>query len=250
MKKLAIVLALALLCTSASTQVSQLPTGQGQLPTGSGGGGVAVATKAGTGFSSFTDPQGSCTLADSNAGIVLNCPGEGGSNVNRTVCKNAPATPYSAIGKIAFIPNVIPSGGSIDNWGGIGWRNSGASGMAPLISSGLVYWGGDGNTPQTQPGIFANNYTNYNTFAGSASMANGINLFNLETWFRLKDDGAGNVSFGFSALGDGVNFNSGFATTKTAGFLGATGYNLICILMNAKNIAMTLVLEQYKETSP
>lgn len=209
-----------------------------------GSGSAPVPTMAGTGFSAFTDPQGSCTLADSAGGIVETCPSEGGSNVIRAICKPAPATPYSAIGKIAFVPNG-PTPNSNDQWGGLAWRNNGANGSGAFIMSGLVNWG----SPYNAGGIFGNNFTNYNTYAGSSTVSGAFYWPGAEIWFKLKDDGT-NVTYSYSAPGDGTNFVTVFTTTESAGFLGAGNYTKICMFINAKANPMSLTLEQYKETSP
>jgi hypothetical protein len=203
---------------------------------------AAVPTMASTGFSAFTDPQGTASLSDSPSGIVLGDAGEGGTNIARLVCKSAPSTPYTAIGKIAMNINV-GVGAATDNWGGLAWRKSGASGSAPIIMSGLVEWGPGAGTQ----GVFANNFTNFNTFAGTVTMSTGINWSPFGIYFGLKDDGT-NVTFSYGP--DAATLKPAFSTTKAAGFLGAGNYNDICLMINAKGQDTTIVLEYYKETSP
>jgi hypothetical protein len=204
---------------------------------------AAPPTLFATGFT-FADPPGTATLADSPTGIVLKDVGLGGVNVSRSVCKAAPTPPYTVTAKIAMTQSF--DGLNNDQWAGVTWRNTGPSNGAPLIMAGLVMWGSQVGV--NLPGFTANNFTNANTFAGTSSTGGNIMpWYDTEFWCQLRDDGT-NVTWSYGR--DGASFYPLFSGPKSAGFLGATGYNQICFFINPKGNGTTAVLESYKETSP
>jgi hypothetical protein len=203
---------------------------------GRGSAAVAVPTMASTGLSSFADPQETATLADTAAGLRLTDVGQGGVNKMRTVCKAAPAIPYTVAGKISMS---VGFASNTDQWAGLTWRNTGPSGTTNEILAGLIMQGATNE-------LAANTMVNYTTWTG-ASLTTVSPWYSTDIWFQLKDDGT-TVTESYGS--DGVAFHQMFSLTKSDSFLGATGYNLICFYINPKGFDTSATLESYKETSP
>jgi hypothetical protein len=212
-----------------------------------GGVSAPVPTMASTGFSAFTDPQGSAVLADSPEGVLLSDPDEGANNV-RTVCKSAPTPPYFIIARVA-VASIWDNAG---NEGiGIGWRDSGSG---KSILHGLF------NNSSGQNIFFAFNFTAWNNFSSIASNGGGSWLWgSTEAVLTLEDDGS-NVTASFSSFipstsgGGAAQVPSGgdatFSYAKSGGFLGSSGYNQVCLMAFAQSSAVFGVLKYYNETTP
>lgn len=201
-------------------------------------GSSSVPTMASTGFSAFTDSQGTATLADTSAGVTLNDTFQG-ANVMRTVCKAAPATPYTVTGKLAIGTNLV--GLAADVWAGLTWRNTGAADTTKALLSGLFIEGGP------QIGMAVNDMTNATTYAGTSEAAVTPSPGVPEIWFALRDDGTA-ITYSWSA--DGVRLHPLLTENKSGSFLGASGYNKICLYVNAKAAETSITLERYSESSP
>jgi hypothetical protein len=188
---------------------------------GSGGTGLyrqvmsATPTSATTGLTNWLN-QGSATVADSTVGITMTVPPAGtGTHISGRFIA-APTAPYKITALIAATRN---SGAT--NQVGIGWYD----GSSKLHV--MAYALNNGGGPYLFVGKF-NSATSFNSF----DLQSNINGFAQPIWLQLQDDGT-NISFSFSQ--DGANFLQLFSIAKSAGWLGASGYNDIIFWSDPAN---------------
>jgi hypothetical protein len=204
----------------------------------SGGGGTPAPTMASTGLTTWADSQGTATATNTNDGILLSDSSQSGANTLRGLCKNAPATPYTITARVDMIQ---PAAAASDQWVGMTWRNTGAAGSAKLWLAGVVESGNGGLFE-----FAINDMTNSTTFAGSTEATLAL-AYGTAVWYQLKDDG---TTATYSVGSDGTTWHQVLADTKSGSFLGASGYNMICLQLNAKGSAASALLRSYSETSP
>jgi hypothetical protein len=194
---------------------------------------AAPPTMKSTGYSKFATTQATAALTDSPGGVVLSDAGQGGKDVVRAVCKDAPPTPYTITAKIAL---TVTDLNSHYDWGGLMWRDSNSGKMIGWgITTGIA----------GVPGLLSTNFTNMTTWAGSKE--GPINLYTLTLWLQLQDTGT-TVNEKYSISNGG--YYQVLSKLKSNGYLGSSGYNQICIALNAQSGATSLILESYAETSP
>lgn len=163
----------------------------------------ATPTAAGTGFSTWLN-QGSSVVTDSATGISLDAPSSASTNVSGRLMA-APSTPYTITALISAT-RTTSTGGCV----GIGWYDGSSK-----IQSICIY------NSSNSPLITVRGY-NSPTVLTAINFTSGLNSFSSPIWFQISDDGT-NVSFRIGY--DGANFLPVYSTTKTAGFLGSTGYS-------------------------
>lgn len=171
----------------------------------------ATPTLSSTGLATWFN-QGSASVADSDAGVLLTIPAESNLDRVRGRYKTAPSTPYTItalVGSVMFGNPVMA---------GIGWHDGTKVQEIDLRNSGAGWV------------IFVSSWTNSNTF--SADNAGSVVAPANPLWLRLADNGT-TVSFQYSA--DGVNFYTRYSVAKASGFLGSSGYSNILFFGNMKN---------------
>jgi hypothetical protein len=190
----------------------------------------ALPTSAGTGLTTWRN-QGSATIADTPAGVVMTLPSNGSAENWRIRTKAAPgATPYSVTALIALSYNFTTA----DYVTGIGWSDGTKLQMFVVQCASAV----DG------PVLKVVNYSNPST--GIATVFTGTSRVKLPlmAWLRLEDDGT-NVRFRISF--DGVSFTEVYSIAKASGYLGATGYTNIVFGANPFSSNGTVTLMSYAE---
>jgi len=163
----------------------------------------ALPTAASTGLVNWLN-QGTATVTETPVGISLRSVPTN-ALVGRFV--GAPAAPYTLRALVASTTNASGTYGVglgfYDGFSKVEWVQYG-----PYLQ--VVRW--------SSPTAFAGFDAAYNLF-----------FFTQPIWLQLQDDGT-NVSFAFSQ--DGVNFVTLYSTTKSAGYLGSTGYRNLVFLAN------------------
>jgi hypothetical protein len=174
-----------------------------------GGGGRSTAiTRAGTGLTTWADSQGTATASDTNDGILLSDSSQGGANVLRGLCKNAPATPYTITARVDMIQ---PASAATDQWAGMAWRNTGSAGSTKLWLSGVVESGNGGVLE-----FAINDMTNSTTFGGTTEGTLAL-AYGTAVWYQMKDDG---TTATYSVGSDGSTWHPVVVITKSGSFLG------------------------------
>jgi len=202
----------------------------------------AVPTEANTGLSTWEN-QGNATETDGPTGMQLAATGAWGSvdQPMAALCKTAPATPYSIIAEVTI-------NGNSDNWGVMGWRNS-SNGK----TEDLAIWGqpsGGGGTGSTYVGWTVGGWEGY---ALSGQQGYGDGLWNQlpatnPVWLKLKNDGTNMYEYWSS---DGQSWVEAYQEALSGSYLGATGYNQICMgLVSTSGATQILTLLNYQQTSP
>lgn len=206
------------------------------LSAGGGGGGgsglyspamTAVPTAASTGFSNWFN-QGSSTVSDTAAGILLDCPLAAGDNhVGRY--KTAPAAPY----KVDALFGITRNGNNFNSIG-LGWYDgtNKIHAIHNVLGSGL------------KPYIEVDRWSTPTSFNGNDFTGKECNIETTMSWFQIEDDG---TTVYFRISGDGVNFMTLFSVAKASGYLGATGYSNICFVNSARSFRQMVTLMSYKE---
>jgi hypothetical protein len=178
----------------------------------------ALPTSAGTGLSTWLN-QGTATVADAAAGILLTAPSGGGDNI-RGRYMNAPSTPYTKTALIAMTSPPQTNTGRA----GFGWYD----GSAKLQALTVFNSGANGY------GIDVENWTNVTTFS---SQPYGVQkLWASPVWLRISDDGT-TVKFQLSS--DGMGWTTLYSIAKASGFLGSSGYSKIIFFVNANGVDVT-----------
>jgi hypothetical protein len=158
--------------------------------------------------------HGAEVAVDDGAGIYLSEAAHSGSDNHRVYYKAAPATPY-AITALVMMEVCVTTYPVIDP---LGWRDS--------VSGKLEMWtvqGGASSIPTT-----VDKWTNATTNS-SHPYVQTVPVKNFN-WYKIRDDGT-NVYFYTSV--DGVHFQQWYTEVKSAGFLGATGYNQVWFGLNS-----------------
>jgi hypothetical protein len=194
---------------------------------------AAPPTMNSTGYSKFATTQATAALTDSPGGVVLSDIGQGGKDVVRAVCKDAPPTPYTITARMAL---TITDIASHYDWGGLMWRDANSEKM--------IGWGITTGISGV-PGLVSTDFTNMTTWAGSKEAS--LNLYTLTLWLQLQDTGT-TVNETYSMSNGG--YYKVVTKSKSNGYLGLNGYNQICIALNAHSGATSLIVESYAETSP
>jgi hypothetical protein len=202
-------------------------------------GSSTVPTSASTGLSTWVN-QGNATETDGATGMQLLTTGVWGTSTQpmAALCKTAPATPYSIIAKVGL-------NGNSTQWGGMAWRNT-TNGKAETLdvwnagssaSNGYVSWTVIGFEGFALANTNAYNDTLWGAYAGDQTM-----------WLKLKNDGT-NMSEYTSV--DGQSWVQLFSEALSGSYLGATGYNQICLmLVSSSGTTQIVTLMSYQETSP
>ena len=159
------------------------------------------------------------TLTDVANGLLLANTNAYGSNYNVYGASRAvPATPYTIDARIRLtLPNANASGV------GIGWTDG-------TKLQALIAGGGSTGSPLAGPLYRVTSFTGFaaNTYA-SDQFIESFMVPHL-TWLRIRDDGT-NITLSLSH--DGLNFLQLYTVAKASGYLGASGYsNLALVLMN------------------
>jgi predicted alpha/beta hydrolase len=232
--------------------------GFGQTTVINGSGSTAVPTLASTGFpSTFTTAPGSpshtATIANTAAGITLTQTDFSADNIN-TACKATPTAPYTISGK--FITDqafglfaASSASNTFDSGGGFAYRDSG-TGKIVTFFSGLAAGTAEssGSSPAWSwkpPSFYVIDWSDATTAA--AGEANAIVLSPI-LYEQLKDDNAGHIQVNFSF--DGAAYIPLLTITKASGYLGATGYNQVCLFVSAHGSNTAISLAAYSQTSP
>lgn len=184
---------------------------------------LQIPTIASSGFSTWVN-QGSATVADTNAGILLSQPSLGGSHSWALRTKAAPTPPYKVRALVAL--NVA---GVNNHRAAIGWYD----GTNKLLTLGPVYgnawlWrGSEWSTP-----------TSFNADVFTAGTSAPL------VWLGLDDNG---TTAKLEISYDGENFTTVYSTTKAGSYLGSSGYSNILFGVDANNGAMPATLMSYRE---
>jgi hypothetical protein len=193
---------------------------------------IAPATIVSIGYSKFATTQATAALTDSPGGVVLSDVGQGGKDVIRAVCKDAPSTPYTITAQVAL---TVTDVSSHYDWGGLMWRDANSGKM--------IGWGITTGVAGV-PGLVSTEFTNATTWDSKDA---SFNLYTLNLWLQLQDTGTtANEKYSISNGG----YYQVVSKPKANGFLGSNGYNQICIAVNAHSDITSLVVERYSETSP
>lgn len=213
--------------------LAAIVSAQDVFPPASGGAVASVPTLASTGFSSFTThPQTSATIADTPAGIALSSPDYGSDNIN-AACQAAPATPYTLTGQFTLLQSWYVNG---DSWGGFAWRDAVSQ---KIVGYGLLPY----NLGESvAPSAYSIDFSDPLTYAGSneGHFVHGT----PSAYLRIADDG---TSVYESVGYDGQNFLPVSTVLKSSGYLGASGYNQVCLFLSAHGSAAALTLQSYSK---
>jgi hypothetical protein len=193
--------------------------------------------------SSFTTNPGStaATVANSVTGILFHEASQTTDNLNM-VCKSAPATPYTITAKIAVTTDYGDSG---DSGAGLAWRDSVSGKIASL-------WAALSAADTHVPTVFGIDFSDPVTYGGSSE--GRVTTYAPNIWAQIADDGT-NVHYRFSvAEGTVIPASAAFieaaSVPKASGYLGATGYNQVCLFISAHGADASAVVGSYGETSP
>ena len=163
----------------------------------------ATPTAASTGLGSWVN-QGSSVVSDSPVGITIDAPSSATANLSGRYVV-APTAPYTLTALVSAT-RTTPTGGSV----GIGWYDGSSKLQGIYIFNNI-------NAPYIAVRCYASP-----TVLSTVNFTSNLNGFSMPVWFRITDDGT-NVTFAFGY--DGANFLTVYSTTKSAGFLGASGYS-------------------------
>lgn len=157
--------------------------------------------------------QASTLLTESPVGTSISAPSSGANQNVSGRFMPAPTPPYSITALVAATANTSAKASA-----GIGWYDG--TGKLHVVS----YLWDNGNSPYLE----VQRWNGSSTLDGAdySSFRDG---FNQPIWLQLNDDGA-NVSFAFSQ--DGLTFNRLYTTSKSSGWLGATGYSNVIFFLN------------------
>jgi plastocyanin len=189
----------------AGTNVTITDNGDGTFTVassgGGGGGGLwsallsATPTASSTGLSNLLGTGASVT--DTSAGVLV--AGTSGMGAYTT---SIPSTPYSITALLATSKAAGVTG--------LGWTDGTKIHFVYVQNTGI-------RTVQAN--------TNITTFS-TTSATSGSGFSAKLVWLKIRDDG---TTVFFMNSSDGVNFDTIFSVAKSAGFLGATGYNHIFV---------------------
>lgn len=175
-----------------------------------------IPTQANTGFSSWLN-QGSATITDNPFGMTLYAPATAGDQF-RCLYKTAPATPYTITARISINAKYGSSPSATLGWlrtadnyfQGVTVTMNQINGLGTLTADGL-------SSPAT-------GFTRWWDVAYTPS-----------PWVRLTDDG---TNFTIEFASDRNGWLTGITGTKAGGYLGAAGYNRICLIANTASAAL------------
>ena len=193
--------------------------------------GDPVPTTANTGLSTWYN-QGSSTVSDTAAGILITAANGGGNPSLRGRTKTAPTAPYTIeakftgpLGPFGSFPHV-----------GFGWTDGTKAHVIDLLyDTSNHYWKAE-----------VTEWTNATTFSAASSGAEGYVVGGNSIWAKLEDD-ATNVKISLSY--DGVNYHQLYSVAKASGFLGGSGYTNILFEVNHTGSSGAVIgtLEAYHE---
>ncbi len=173
-----------------------------------------------TGIGSYTWlNQGTATIGDSSAGVVLSNPTEG-SDQMRGIYWTAPTPPYTITALVSI--NTQSGAG-----GGLGWKSAGSK----FVSFGLGYGGGPATVQYGQWLDF--DVLQVTPFTGNA---------NSRAWLLLQDNGT-NVYTYISY--DGVNWTLCYSEVKASGYLAGSYGNLMFVANGSGGWIMTTLIALY-----
>jgi hypothetical protein len=184
-------------------------------------------TSVGTGLVGWLN-QGSATISDTPVGISVTAPSvaSGENIVGRLM--SAPTPPYKITALIASTRNSSAYAAS-----GLGWYNG--SNRLHLIA--LSPRGGSAQY------VGVNRFNSPTSFS-SSDFDGTMNGFAQPLWLQIADDGT-NISFAFSQ--DGANFRTAFTTTKSSGWLGASGYSNVVMTTNPQVSQTTTTILSWQQ---
>lgn len=183
-------------------------------------------TATSTGLSSWLN-QGAASVVDSAVGISITAPSSGTADNIAGRTMPSPTPPY----KITALISVTRSSTAY-NGVGIGWFNG--TNRLHLLALTTI----NGGLPKFE----VTKWNSATSYSGGDFQTNN-NGYSQPFWVRIADDGT-TVSFGFSQ--DGANFLNVFSTTKSAGWLGASGYSNIVFFLNPQGGLTTGTLMSWK----
>ena len=187
-----------------------LSISNGILSTLGGGSGLfsgilsAVPTQASSGFTTWGN-KGSATATDNAIGFSIYAPSESNNNILRGLYRAVPGMPYTK----TMLLCIASLTGDYESGACIGWYDGT---KADVI------------TFRTDNYIIHNEFSDLSTRSTYTSLTSAFRqrLF----WVKLADDGT-NVTV--SASCDGENYTTVYTTTKSAGYLGSSGYTNLFI---------------------
>lgn len=186
-----------------------------------GGGGLfgqvlsATPTAASTGLSTWLN-QGTASVADGTAGIVLTVPAAAGDSL-RARSKASPSTPYTISALVA-----IEASNETFQLAGIGWYDG-----TKLHTIHMTYNG------------------SWNLEVGKWTTATAFSAADVSAtprpgpgriWLQIADDGTNAI---FRVSSDGATFRDVFSVAKASGFLGSSGYSNVVFFANRNNTTGT-----------
>jgi len=218
------------LLPGAAGRVLTMPVGgtvpDWESPSSPGAGGLfsqllsAPPTATSSGFTTWYN-QGGAIVSDAPDGIELSAAiGSGGNHNLRGRHQAAPATPYTK--------TFLMYGSSNTNYAGmgVGWSD-----------------GAKAHSLYLQSDLFAEAKWSTFTAFSFTTLAAGVTLFTRPLiFFRLTDDGT-TVTAEYSFTGN--SWRTGFTTTKSAGYLGASGYSQLVFFINNYSAGVDCTILRY-----
>jgi hypothetical protein len=203
---------------------------------------TAVPTMSSTGLSTWVN-QGTATETDGATGMQLAISGVSSGQPMSMLCKTAPSTPYSIISELSLTTNG-------QQWGGLAWRNTSNSDVESFD-----IWVGE-NSSYDPPGTFQ--LVGFQAQSPASSAYTGVTWGNTAsaslpgapiTWLKLKNDGTKMYEYWSY---DGASWVLAYSENLSGSYLGATGYNQVCIQMvgSSGGNSQILTLMSYQQTSP
>lgn len=201
-----------------------------QADSATGGGGAAglfapvltaIPTEASSGYTTW-DNQGSSTAANNAMGFTLLSPSDGSNHHLHALYKAAPTAPYTATFLVMWPAPILVAGTGFF----IGWRSSGGA------------YDGITSNPSGM------NHTTWSSATTNVTYTGIEPAYPYQAWFSLTDDGT-NATIALSV--DGVNYQTIYTTTKSSGYLGASGYNQLAIASNPYQGVSGLTVASYSD---
>ncbi len=172
----------------------------------------ATPTAATTGLTNWLN-QGSAVVNDSAVGICIDAPSSGASENVTGRYKASPTPPYKITVLVASTRN-----SSRNNSIGVGWYD----GTAKMQT--ITY-----TTNNSGAGRFyVSMWSSVTSYFGS-NFSGDNNAVAQPIWLQIADSGT-TVSFAFS--NDGSNFVTLYSVSKSAGYLGSSGYANVLFFIN------------------
>jgi len=180
----------------------------------------ATPTSASTGLSNWLN-QGTAVVSDSAVGLCIDAPPVGTAVNLVGRFKTVPTPPYTIRALVSVTRNSNSYNGLLFGW---------YDGTAKLQLMSFQTLNGGANF------LAVSRFSNTSTVVGT-DFQSASNSFAQPIWLQLQDDGT-TVSFAFSQ--DGANFLPIYSVAKASGYLGASGYSNVILLVDPRGTLHTL----------